>query len=786
MKSPICIWPHAKVRGWDGTQKGLSRDGLEFHPIASDGLAAFTEHYDSDAHAPGYVVPGESKQPRLRNSAISTLIEAGSEPSMRWVLLDIDNPDHRAWGTPLEAEITAAAVMDTHGAPNGALSKAGIYTTRAGFRLVWQLSEPMPVSRFDSWARQFIEHIEHHTRLTVDPVSAQWGRCFRLPYVVRDGERTTAYIDLTRIEPFKWTAPEHPTIRVPAPAGEALEGEIPPVSPPTPEMITAIDVPGMRRLAASIRAGKPIAAPGERDVALCSAIGKLLRHLDTTDPKVPFRYLCSSVAADTTEGAPTVEKLWGRCLEFSGRQRAELAAEKATTEAIESSPQPLILVASGARPFYVRDIAADTYRGPFSANSLCGALEEYTKPSIPGLGTRSATGKPRSAPEYIASFGKHVFEIIAELGRRKSHFDPELNGGTLIEAVAPLRTDVTPREHPQIAAWLTMLGGERADALLDWLATVTELEAPTCAIYIEGTKGVGKGLFASGVSSLWGLARTSYADVAGNFNEALGRCPVVFADESLPTDGAQFSAVLRSLVGERSRPLLRKYQPAATLIGAVRLIIGANNADALRLREQLSRDDIDAIAERILHLDADPAAAGYLASCDTAEWVARKGGGAGKIAEHLLHLRETREVERGSRFLVAGELTDFHADLTLSAGINEETLSVIAHHFDRGQSNTGIMGKGSEVWVNAGALRDRWAPLTKSLVPSGGEVAAALRTLSTGKARATTGNGRKLRFYVIPARSVLRVAERLGIGDEDALIAAMSGDVPTNPATNAP
>lgn len=765
---PLCIWPVRDVRGWRGPHDDLITSTF---PIHADGLSALFATHLTDVHVVGYIVPRETRQTRVRKGALRHCIDEGSEPVSRWVFLDVDCAGH----TPWESLDTAGAVLEALLDCGGVLDCAGGYTTRAGLRLFWRLEEPLPVHLYDDWCKQFLHHvaaltglpIDDKTVLTLDSSAAQWTRCFRAPFVVRDGESTDAATCVPSA-PLSWTPPRRAAVDTGHPAGAYTSVDVPYTDPPDNKLIAQIAASrGLALIAAKIRKAQPLAKPGSRDTTMCEAIGRILRYLQTTDPEVPFTLLRPCIEVDVTEDAPTVEKLWDRCQEFAAGEVAKKEAAKATEERIEALGQPLLL-AVGSR-YYVRDVALATYRGPIMGPNLFGALVKWVQPTIPDVDIRTEKGKPTPNNELFAEYGEHAFHTIAELGRVKSVFVD----GTLFEACCPL-VEMTSRHDPQVEAWLALFGGGQVEPLLDWLATVHDLERPTCALYIQGDPGVGKGLFASGVSSLWGEARASYADVCGGFNEALMRCPVVFADESLPSSGKQFSATFRSLIGERSRALLRKNQPAATLVGAVRLIIAANNADALHLRETLTPADLRAIAARILHIAPDPRAEAYLESIDTTAlgWVRGKGTAGPRIARHITWLRETRGVELGGRFLVQGELTTFHTDLALSSGCNEQTLAALAHHIDRGQKSPGIItgegeGEEEEVWVNSPTLRGRWTALLDEPAPSEAEVSAALRMLSTGRARASPGGKQRRRYYRIPMASVRRVAERLQIGDLD-------------------
>lgn len=793
----LSVWPHPHVPGWDGRADTIPN--AVGNPVM-DALEAMTKRWPTDAHAPGYVVPGgDPAIPRLKLETLAPLIDAGAEPVIAVVFVDVDRPGHQPWASPTEAAEAVVDLLETHGDPGGVLEAAGVYTTRAGFRLVFRPQDPPLASAFKAWMLGndgkggFLGWLSRATGIPfakdggggIDATCCQWTRCYRLPYVVRDNVPTMPHVDLSRFRalacPWRPSVTPHRDVAAPVTgtAAEAYRDGLPPMPGPgdVPAEVWAkvADHPVASKFLEKLRTGAPLAGKGSRDTALVRVIGSVVRALGSTDPMDTWRLVARSVAADVTEGAPTVTKAWEKCREYAKREGDRVASVTAAKD------RPPVLY-SGSR-YYVLDHAADTYRPPVSGTALVAALEAY---GPPGLATRGNTGTTRDVADVLADYGKPATVVIAEMGRARSVYDPHLNGGTLWESCCVLRTDVEPKADPQVARWLELLGGDDVDSLLDWLALAVDTSRPTAALYLEGPPGAGKGMLAAGVAALWGTGATSYDDATAAFNGALAVCPVVLIDEGISMLGGRsggFSAPFRTLIAETVRPLRRKYMEAGTIVGCPRVIVAANNGDALRIRERLTAADVEAIAQRILYLLASRAAGVFLREIGgrtaTADWVQGDGGKVGRIGQHIMWLRANRQVKPGGRFLVEGRMTNFHRDLHLTAGIHGELLSLLATLGTAGRSQPGILlgrtgADGSPVVLaNAPSVRRLWAPTLNANAPLDAEVVAALRALAVGEARVATPAG-KLRYYEIPAASVLRIADLYQIGDPDLLEKALT------------
>jgi hypothetical protein len=784
----ICVWDTRTPKGWRGTADEVEAGAV---PTCDgvDAVAAFRTRYPTDAHAVGYLIPGEEQQPRVNLEALPGLIKAGVEPVARWLFVDVDNADHGKWSTA-QARVAVSGLFDAHAREGGVLEAAGYYTTSGGYRLVWRFEVPIAVSYYNAYARAWLERLSKALGIPlidskvagmggIDPTCAQWNRCFRMPFVVRDGVAQEPAINLSRCleHGLQWVPPVNLLREVPIPSagsvdhGAAGAPGFPTVDDVTPAQWEALSVSVWFD---QVKDGKRLAGKGSRDTALMKAIGDVVGILDATDPAVPWRVLARAVAADTTEGAPTLEKLWDRCRYICRKQ----ADQHAVAKMIEV--QPAIVFSAGTRPYYVWNEQTSGYEPPVTGVALLHGLETYC-PSM-GLQTRKPTGGARDTAELLAAYGAPARQVVAEMGRPLTTYDRE--SATLYERCCALRP-CEPVRHDDVDTWLRLFGATAPDMLLDWLATVTDLSLPTSALYVEGDRSAGKGMFAQGLASLWSpsASPTMYTDAVGAFNGALATCPVVFADENVGKDG-HFSAGFRSLTGNSTHRLSRKGIDVATLIGCPRVYIAANNGDALRLREQLTAVDLDAIVARILYVRAATETGAYLSRLGgrargTAEWVTRAGK-PGKIAEHVHYLRETRRVADGDRFLIEGVLTDFHRDLTLSSGLSQQVLAVIAHHVHRAQAPApGIfVGDGATVasgapagvvLVNAQALKGAWLGLTNTPPPAENEIASTLKALARGQYRPRVTTGEQVRCHAIPVGSVLRVAELLQIGDPERL-----------------
>lgn len=350
-----------------------------------------------------------------------------------------------------------------------------------------------------------------------------------------------------------------------------------------------------------------------------------------------------------------------------------------------------------------------TYDGPHDGDGLVVALRD--RGDVAYLG---ATGAPWSRARLLDCYGTNA--LGAELvypspeGMMAAPWDPVSRTFRTTRAVTPA---VTPRLVPEVAAWLDALLSEAPEAIasaaLDWLATLDRLDAPSAALYLEGPPGCGKSLLASALASPWRTPPVPLEVAIGDYPLPLARCPIVWLDEGTALD-ARGTARFRTLVSERSHTLNEKYLPSITLSACLRVVITANNADALGIREIRSLADLDAIAERVLHVRGSQAATDYLRRTSTAGWVTAPDGGPGLIAAHLAHLRAARPVAPGPRWVVAGVRSAFHDGLIWHVPEYAAVLGAILVGL-AARPKPRFARSGDTVEVAASVLHKEWASL---------------------------------------------------------------------------
>ncbi len=384
--------------------------------------------------------------------------------------------------------------------------------------------------------------------------------------------------------------------------------------------------------------------------------------------------------------------------------------------------------------------------------------------------------------DELATVARH---LVADLSLNDSYYDPKSE--TFYEAVCPLRTDLEPRYDQNIQTWLEKLGGPHSKKLLDWIATVTYLDAPSCALFISGPPDAGKSLLANGLARLWhpgGYTRMD--DVVGSFNADVASCPLVVADETLPEgpNGKPLSTKkLRDIISADTRPLRRKFMANAPLKGTIRCMLLANSEKMLDLGDEtLGSESLAAVASRFLHIATSEASGEFVKSIGgrhggTKDWVT-----GDLIARHALWLRDNQRVVPAGRFWVEGHVSAMHQMLATASTVNGQVVEWIVRHLTRPaamvNATKGVLFGGGALFVNTNALVENWNEYIRNrmTVPASSKLNTALQGLSTAKetARIRTAVGQK-RYWPIRVPTILEWAKETGVGDYDDLFEKIEG-----------
>lgn len=424
------------------------------------------------------------------------------------------------------------------------------------------------------------------------------------------------------------------------------------------------------------------------------------------------------------------------------------------------------------------------YRAPLTKDELDVSLRRDLAPAPIDWTVIKADGGERlkTVAELLRDYSTVARSVEANLFAQVSTYDTTTQ--VFREAVCPVRP-LVPRFHPQIAHWLSLLGGAHHDKLLDWIATVGMLDRASCALYLSGPPGTGKGMLALGLAKLWHAGGPTelrrVLGPQGQWTNDLARCPLVLADEELPDRVS--TGEVRDFLGTTVRTLTRKYQSNASLWGAIRLILCANHDRILQVGdEDLTADDLEAVGGRFLHIPADASAKKYLDSIGgrtgTDPWVA-----GDMIAEHALHLRATRQVTPGRRFLVEAEVQEMHRAMATQG----RQQGLVAEWLCKFLSNPTPLQRTPDGREAVKVGNGRLLVNASKLISDGVWTAYAPewdRPPSINRAGRILGNMARhqvrlgtTRYHEIDHSLVLAFAERNQIGDPAAMLARINAEV---------
>tara|TARA_S200002703_G_scaffold35810_1_gene30884 strand:- start:11100 stop:13748 length:2649 start_codon:yes stop_codon:yes gene_type:complete len=857
----IAFFPDAFVPGWDGDPSSLNTLLFADHRPLED----FIKEQDTDAMAVGYLVPRETRQPRLNLPALVALKAAGQEPELHWAIYDIDNPDHKPWEGMEEAENALLEAFDS--LPEVLFSSVGGYTTRAGLRLLWKLEPALPVGMANSFLRNLGASLEAGG-LAVDPASYEWTRFFRLPRAKRDGSVLKSYVDLGPIEegrkldPLKLSAEnkwdlqtdhskatvtgdlpdEAPTLsfdewlaawkfpylklgrpiaaqdghsypvlrsmlasiaavgnitdpelliayvwrsveatpnlsledawklaswvcdRQEAKEADKYTGAVPPSDPEPPDKYEWERVkPAFKGRNSSyfnrLRDGVPL-TPHKDRLAECTyhVIRVLSEKGRVPDSNMLYRYVKASIFSTQGRG-PTPQQVWDKCREVVDDRETD--EEAVRTMFCAEHPLTIKQVGKGGRLFQL-DTTTSPYRYLSSDNDcLLLHYRKFTEPNLPFTAEYEA-GTPLAT--ILNNYGAAVDKTVFVSGQDGTLYDAD--AGIIMQGVHQL-APCSAKYHGDISEWLEHLGGSDVDGLLDWLAAATYTGSePIAALYLEGPPGTGKSLIIHGLASLWGSAPCDYNHITGNHNGGLLTCPVLGADEGITySKFAEHNAseVFRNYVANSSHFVNQKHKQPATLNASLRVIVCSNDDNGIPFRKALGKDGIDAIVERILHINTGSNARKYLEELGgrkgVKDWI-RPSNRPGRMAEHFLWLRETRKLEGQGRFLVSGKMSSWHRQFVADQGYKPAVLTVIHKLIGLATGNYASSNvfvktdeEGGVVWIHPGAVYDHWDAYAGISRPKATTIHDTVKMLAVGEKKQQRFGDTRKRCYPIDFES---------------------------------
>lgn len=186
----VVVFAHKFVAALGSLGEGIEPELSPVLPL----LDALSATYLTDAHMTAGVLDGRDEQPRLKKTGDAPL-PPGAHLSFSSVIVDGDAPDERktdvgTWWGEQRALLEASPLWP-----------CAWYQTRGGYRLVWELAEPMSSpAEYEELLRRV--HATLAAAGLKTDVLLDWTRLYRLPFVVREGANERWDCDFSGLSPL--------------------------------------------------------------------------------------------------------------------------------------------------------------------------------------------------------------------------------------------------------------------------------------------------------------------------------------------------------------------------------------------------------------------------------------------------------------------------------------------------------------------------------------------------------------------------------------------------------
>ena len=172
------VFSSKSLRAWPKHPEG----GAAGYQLAA---AALRARYAGDAHTAAYSAPSVHR--RLDKGAPGQPIDGSPlVVPVAFLFVDVDGPNHQAdpaWRESEAAKITRALAE---------LPGGFCFHSRGGYKLVWRLAQPFPITGPDDaarWRRHYwraLLSLSRRFAIEGDPACSDWTRLYRLPHATRD------------------------------------------------------------------------------------------------------------------------------------------------------------------------------------------------------------------------------------------------------------------------------------------------------------------------------------------------------------------------------------------------------------------------------------------------------------------------------------------------------------------------------------------------------------------------------------------------------------------------
>lgn len=674
-------------------------------------------------------------------------------------VLDLDGADKSGISTSELSQILTA--IQPFDALVHTSHSASLVHPRVKCRVIVRLAAPVPKARWrQAWARIACAlapsadvkcaDAVHAYYLPSAPPEARWPVGWR-PWTIRT--RGAA------LDP--WTLPDVG----PVPRGfGAPEATRRATKDDLLEVARTLRGPKWAHVGRALRAvanGDPYASEGERDEATFQAVSAVTRALPDVTPASIAELFGPSLQL-MGAGAPSLESVARKAeaarafhAETALEARSQIVGASASDLPGAASRGPLIVVSPVGGLHWIREDdrpgIGETWRGPVAGDAVAPAIRA-TLSAAAERGEISLIAEPDGPRSKRRRLGPK--EIVGEHAVALDRIEVILGGegGTrllrdgssrwvLVESAARILTPPEAARRSEVCEeYLSRLVPDDK-ALADlrvWLSVLPDLREPLPAIYLVGARGAGKSLLPNACARLWGGEGPGKAEsLVTHWNDDILRCPLLFADETLPEapGRADITAILRQRIQERTQTINKKYMPQLRAQGAIRLVIAANNERLLTSSLSLDPRDIGALAERF-----------YLINCaNPTEWIADHAEAIlAEMPAHIRYLEQTaRPTIKVNRFWIEGpsRLAD---QLAIRGGVRSSVCRWICEWIVNPALSKGDVSRVTperEILLSTQDILARWPHLLPTVpIPSTTELTDALRNVTKGTRRGQSGS----------------------------------------------
>jgi len=519
--------------------------------------------------------------------------------------------------------------------------------------------------------------------------------------------------------------------------------------------------------------GESFASHGERDVMLYKLCNRLVDAFPDYDPTPIAEYFRPSLdrmAQEHPHDYLTVDDVIAKLSTIQAQRQREAVQRKRSDDERKRIRMRLAFGSDRVEPYkpdelppedfyYVQRAnsyyvwADGSYRGPYVKDEFYAQSLVLLSPAPVQLLNISKAGNITFKPvaDLMREHGVAAHKAVVDLTATETIF--RTKSRTIVEAPCPLRTDLEPHFTREVDVWLRRLGGPMQHELLSWIAHLTNLKRPSVALLLTGAPDAGKSYLALTLARLWGFKQPTPLDKAmGQFNSMIADCPLILADEYLPTDmrGELRLKELRNFIQAVVRPYSRKFQPEADMVGAIRLIITANNIDLVSTREALGINDIKALSERFLSIHVGPDSAEWLATCDTHKWLDHD-----LVARHALWLRDNYLWKPQGRFAIRSSSNAFALGLATKAGLASAlcrwlcNFLIEPHKLGVRNNTLWVRVKRGKLLIHVKGLLEMWDAYLPGPSPSISVLRRAIAAVSIGRTRIKDGNDQLQNYRIV-------------------------------------